>query len=342
MNKRKNAVTVSWQVMVDYFMMVKRSENSSDLTLRDYECKLCRFKEWLDERYGNLPLLKINREIIREYIRYLLYEHIQNKDHPYKKGKQQIIGLSPTTVNIHMAYLKGFFNFLLKEEFISHSPTGGIKKLKVDNDTVESLEVGEIKELFAQIDKTTYAGYRDYTILMLMLDTGIRIGELLKLKLNDFEFKYCTITIHSEVSKVGKMRELPISPTVAKLIYRHLLQRDNEWDCEFLFTTYNGNSLDISSFRKRIRKYADQAGINKRVYPYLMRHTFSMLYLTLKNGDAFSLQRMLGHSSMQMTRRYVNLKDKNLKDKHLIYSPIDAIFNPERHDKRLRSTIEKR
>jgi len=325
--KKKRQITLSWQGMTDYFIVVKRTENRSDLTIRDYNDKLSKFYSWYQVKHGDLTLEKIDADLIREYIRYLLYEHEQYKDHPYKKDKSHKIGLSPTAINIHITYLKGFFNFLYKEDFIAANPMKNINKFKVDNDTVNALTVDEVKLLFAQIDRTTFAGSRDYTVLMLMLDTGIRIGELLKLEIDDFNMQQGSITIQSAVSKVRKMRILPISPFVTKLIIHHLQQRDETWECESLFTTYEGNSLEASSFRKRIKHYAEKAGLNKRVYPYLMRHTFSLLYLTLKQGDAFSLQRMLGHSSMQMTRRYVNLKDKDLKDKHLIYSPVEAIFN---------------
>ncbi|OPX85322.1 MAG: hypothetical protein A4E53_03540 [Pelotomaculum sp. PtaB.Bin104] len=78
MANKKRKVTMSWQEMVNYFIMTKRSEKSSDLTIRDYENKLSRFQAWFRDRYGDIAFPSIDKDIIREYIRYLSYEHTQH------------------------------------------------------------------------------------------------------------------------------------------------------------------------------------------------------------------------------------------------------------------------
>lgn len=328
-------MSMKWQEMVDYFMMGKRVEKASALTMRDYTNVLRRFKEWLDREYKSE---EVNKQILRNYVNFLMNECVQFQNNPHKKQAERKVGLSSTSINIHISYLKAFFNYLCNEEIIDKSPMDGIKKLKVDSDKVSSLSADEVKRVLQQIDVSTYAGNRDNCIMMLMLDTGIRIGELLKLKVGDFDYKGCSVVVRSEVAKTRKLRVLPISPIVSKLIHKHLLQRNGEWLCDELFTTFDGSVLNISSFRCRLKTYAEGAGIEKRVYPYLMRHTFSMLYLN--NGDAFSLQKMLGHTSMQMTRRYVNLKEGDLKERHVVNSPVDNIFGGDKRGKRIRKIVK--
>jgi integrase/recombinase XerD len=103
------------------------------------------------------------------------------------------------------------------------------------------------------------------------------------------------------------------------------MQETEEFGSEYLFVTYTGKPLNDSTFRVRLREYAEKAGIKKQVSPHVFRHTGALLYL-LNGGEPFSLQKILGHKDMTMTRRYVQMTEANVKDQHEAFSPLNAIF----------------
>ncbi len=129
--------------------------------------------------------------------------------------------IKPATFNLRRKYLKAFFDFLVRENVIIEKILLILKRGK-DEERARAIPIEILKELLSAPDKKSYAGFRDYCLILFMLDTGIRPGEALKLKKEDFNFASFEITIPDNVAKTRKKRTLPLSPVVAKEIKKLL------------------------------------------------------------------------------------------------------------------------
>ncbi len=160
--------------------------------------------------------------------------------------------------------------------------------------------------------------------MMLPANTGMRISEALNLQQEDIDFKTNVIELKGTNTKNRKTRYVPISPKTSKLL-RELLVEIEEFDTLHIFTTVYGNTIDPARFRQKLKMYGHNAEIKGvRVSPHTFRHTFAKYYL-LNNGDVMTLQKILGHSTIEMVRKYVNMTSKNILVQHNRYSPINNL-----------------
>jgi len=309
--------------LLNYFIMAKTSEGRAERTINDYKSYIGDFLQWIDEEMDVKSPTRIKKNMIREYINFMRFEK----------------GWSPGTVNMRLRNIKAFYNFLASEdeEIIEKSPMKGIKLIKEDTDKVNALTAEQVKRLLEQPNKKTFPGFRDYVLMLMILDTGVRIGELMQLTLNDVDIEQRSIIIPESVAKTRKTRVLPLSSYLTKEVIKLISLRADDWPSDNLFTSYTGTALQSNSFRKRLYEYGIKAGFKTRAYPYQLRHTFATLYLTLKQGDAFSLQRLLGHSTLSMTRRYVNYTQSDISEQHAKFSPVQALLGKKDGGKRLRN-----
>ena len=321
---------LDFEVLLNRFLNAKKSDGCAPRTIIDYETHAKKFWNWVQEECGDLPIADITKDIVRDHINFLRFDKVKWDNHPFHvpQGK----GLSAATINIRIRNIKVFFNWLEDEGYIEHSPVRGIKQHRIDEDAISSLTEDEVVKLLQQPDQRTYTGYRNYVLMLLILDTGIRIGEVLSLRTSDFIDS--AITIPNIVAKTRKTRELPLSKTVSLEIKQLIRERLSEWKTDLIFTSYDGKPLTSSGFNHQLSKYAQSAEITKRVFPYLLRHTFAILYLKLRQGDAFSLQRMLGHSTLSTTRKYVHITNLDLKEMHNLYSPVEALIGASTNGRR--------
>jgi integrase/recombinase XerD len=180
-----------------------------------------------------------------------------------------------------------------------------------------------VNQLLRKPDQRTYTGFRDYVLMILMLDTGIRVSEALGLTIQSFNYEQKTILVPASVAKNKKDRILPLSKKTAKII--NILIKENsalKERCDNIFITYYGEKLMPNVIRGRLRDYGKQAEITGvRVSPHTFRHTFAKFYI-LNGGDAFTLQRILDHSTMNMVRKYIQMNNEDIKLQHNQFSPL--------------------
>ncbi|MFB5192029.1 tyrosine-type recombinase/integrase [Alicyclobacillus fastidiosus] len=310
------------------FLSAKVSERTAPRTVKEYQRHLGYLSEWLAHERPNVKKLRdVSISHLRDYIAWMSYEKEMYSDHPtrYKPGRA---GLAPTTVNIRIRTMKAFFNWCVKNGHLSQSPMSGIKQQRVDLDTIYSFTDDEIVRLLAAPDTSSFVGFRDYVAMVLMLDTGIRIGELLSLTNGDLNIEELSLTIQWEKAKTRKRRTVPVSPKTMKLLLS--LVRENEDfgpSATHIFLSGTGSPLNASTIQEKIREYGRQAGItDKRVSPHSFRHSFALHWIKA-GGDPFSLQKILGHSDISMVRRYVRMNDSDLKEKHEQFSPAQGFLN---------------
>lgn len=322
----QSAESVTLQKAMDEFLAAKASERAAPRTIHDYKRHFRYFNRWLDKKYHGMRLPQITSQIVREYVAWMSSEKERYDDHP-RRAKRSIIGLSPMTVNVRIRTLKAFFNWCEREEHVSKSPARDIKLQKVDEDRISAFSESEVRRLLAVVDRNTYTGFRDCTIMVVMLDTGLRIGELFSLRKQDVDFQQMTLTVPWEKAKTRKTRTVPIAKQTAKLL-AELLRENEDFgpNCDALFYSSDGHPMTSESFDERRRTYGKQAAIEGvHVSAHTFRHTFALHWIK-SGGDPFSLQKMLGHTDMSMVRRYVRLSDGDVKEKHTQYSPIHVLL----------------
>ena len=187
----------------------------------------------------------------------------------------------------------------------------------------------QIQALLRQPDLATFTGYRDYTIMHILLDTGVRIGELLAVQLDDLVIE---LGIPQEIKikqpKNRKERVLPLSPKTQAVLRQYLEIRKTAFaglKVPFLFPNVDCGKLHIRTIQGRIKEYGQGAAIDcVRVSPHTFRHTFAKMWV-MAEGDILSLQEILGHSSVEMVRNYARLFRPDLKKKHARYSPFSTM-----------------
>lgn len=231
--------------------------------------------------------------------------------------------LSPTTINHRIRSLKQPYLFLNHENMVCISPTANIGKLKAPTVIIRPFEMDELRRLFAQPDKSTFVGFRDYTIMLVLLDTGVRLIEMENMKTINLDLRNNKILVFG---KGAKEREVIFQNTTKQYLRRYLYLRGTE-DHDYLWISNVGTPLNRRTIQQRLKIYGNLAGLTQvRVSPHTFRHTCAKLYIT-RGGDILSLQKLLGHSSLEMVRHYFNLWGSDLQQMHKKYSPVEGLFN---------------
>lgn len=226
-----------------------------------------------------------------------------------------------TTINHRIRSMKQFFSFLYNQSIISVNPTINIQKQKGIKVRIKPFEEDEVRALLAQPDKKSFVGFRDYTIMLVFLDTGVRLSELVNIKTTDISIEQGKILV---LGKGNKEREVPFQATTREQLKRYLKVR-GETHHDYLWIAHDEKPLARKTIQDRVKLYGEKAGIKgKRVSPHTFRHTCAKLYIT-GGGDIFSLQELLGHSSLEMCRHYVSLWGADLQKMHRKYSPVESI-----------------
>lgn len=246
--------------------------------------------------------------------------------------REHIGGLSSTmgavSIKIHYMALKVFFGFLKRDEVISDNPMLRVETPKLPKRLMQTFSKADISKLLNAFDKNEFLGFRNYTIMCILFATGMRRGELTKLCLSDIYFELDIIKV---IGKGNKQRNIPLTETLRKVLIKYLSKRKEYVEqlrlnkCPYLIINNKGERLTattISSIFNDVAKEYNMKGV--RVSPHTFRHTFSKFFL-LNGGDVFTLQKILGHSSIDTTRRYVNLNDEELKVQNQKFNPFENI-----------------
>lgn len=199
-----------------------------------------------------------------------------------------------------------------------------LKLPKLPKTFPEPLSEDEIQRVLSATLDCTRERLRNFSIMMLFLDTGIRLDELVNLTLPKIDFAIGEMTIFG---KGSKERKVPLGLQAKKALLDYLAKErpdpTNPQDEECIYLTVDGFPIThgaVAKMFQRVKKLAEVPNL----HPHTCRHTFSVRYL-VNGGDAFSLQRILGHTSLEMTRKYVNLASGDVKEKHRRFSPMDNL-----------------
>ena len=275
---------------LDEFITYLTDEACKSLnTCQSYRRDVRQFIDWLNSAYSVKSLKEIGSEHISAY-----EEELKNN------------GKSPATISRMVASLKAFFSFCVVRGWLNANPTTELRSPKVIKKKPMILTDNEILRLLAQPDIGNPKGVRDKAMLELLCDTGLRVSELIGLKVSDIDLNKRKLVVPG-----GRKRTVSYDRRISKYmdkyaqVSRRILLSDKK-DEGFFFVNVSGEEMSRQGFWKIIKKYGDMAEIDKDLTPHTLRHSFAAH--AIKNGkDIKDVQRVLGHSDISTTNGYINL-----------------------------------
>lgn len=311
------------RLYIEYFMTYCTSKNLSKKTMKSYEQTLKLFSQYMEDEFQISDVTKITRHHIRSYIqnlqsrgKYTITTAKQINNNPEARndfGKT----ISPNTINNYLRNLKVFFNWLVEEEEILKNPLDKVPFLKKSERVKEMLSEEEIKTILDSFDQTKFDGYRNYIITLLIFDSGIRITECLSIKAEDIDFNNNLILMKDTKNK--QERVVFFSLTMRKELKKWLQYKDRYINTDFVFPSNRGNQLKIHTYETALRNLGKN--LNLKLYPHRIRANFAQYFL-LNGGDLISLSRILGHSSIEVTKIYLQFDNKTIAKQHQKFSPL--------------------
>ncbi|MED4840424.1 tyrosine-type recombinase/integrase [Weizmannia sp. CD-2023] len=298
---------IDFQTALNLFLDDCALRNLREHTLKFYAGEITTFKKILEEQGIDTEPHRITEKVIENNL--ILYM------------KEQ--GLKTVTINTRLRAIRAFFNFLEKKKFISNNPMKDIHLLKDRRHVVETFSKEQLHSLLNAPDMHTFTGVRDYTIMCLLLETGIRANELIGIDLQDVRIHEGEILIKH--AKTYRERIVPIQKEMRRILKNYVAIRGIV-ETQALFITIDGTRLTKRQLQNRIAFYGHRAGLHGvRCSPHTFRHTFAKE--SVKNGAGiFELQQILGHTSMEMVRVYVNLFSEDVKQQHKKFSPLKTLL----------------
>ncbi len=301
--------------VIEQYLIDCENRNLADGTMHLYRVRLGLMARWLAGQ-GVQELEGVTVPLMRLFLNYLKHSDASDRwEGTSRRGK-----LADSTLGAFVAAIKAFFQWCFMEEFISSNPAVRLRKPAVEEKVVPGLTSDEIEKLLACCDQSTRVGCRDYVMLLLMLDTGIRVSELCSLRLVDVHQRH--IKVHG---KGHKEREIGMHPDVSKALWKFIQKYRGSFlvESECVFIGERG-SLTVSGVETIFDKLEKESGVI--VHPHKLRHTHSKEYLK-QGGDLFKLSRELGHSSVQVTGKtyLADFKSSDAIVDHSSYSVVNSV-----------------
>lgn len=314
------------EFMFEDFMVYCFSKNLSEKTTRSYDQTLKLFFHYLKEVHDIDDPKEVRATHVRQYAQYLQergkYTVVSNprskaqnfpENRPdYKKS------VSVATINNYIRNIKVFFNWLEAEGEIRKNPVEKVSLIKSERRPKKGITEEELLRVIGQFDYTTFHGYRNQIITLLLQDTGMRIGECLLIEDKDIDFSHRAILLRNTKGK--KERYVFFSETMRKKLKQYLKYKDNHKESEYLFPTNRGTLLSVTVYETQLREAGKRAGV--KIHPHQIRNNFARQFL-LNGGDIFTLSRILGHTNIRITEEaYLDLTNEELSEKYRKHSPL--------------------
>jgi len=268
------------QQIEDFIRYLQEVKHASLNTVSAYQNDLLKMESYLN-RQGIKTASKITETSLNSYVLYL------EKD-----------GMSPATVSRHIASMKAFLLFLLRNGFISKDPSERIRAPKVVKKPPQVLDEKKILELLKQPDISTSKGIRDRAMLELLYATGIKVSELINMKTSEVNLNGNYITCCDKQERI-----IPFGSAAKKAIKDYLDIRDkifNKKNTDYLFLNSHGDQLTRQGFWKILKEYAKKAGIED-INPNIIRNSFAA-HMIDNGADIGVVQRFLGYTDLYLTK----------------------------------------
>lgn len=297
---------MDWNETIENFSnFLKFERNFSDNTLDAYIRDIKKFSLYAEKNLENSKPKAITYEDLQEYL--------------ILQSKQKI---SERTQARWISSIKSFFKYLLEEEIRDDNPATLLEGPKLGLYLPDTLSVEDVERITKNINLSTDLGVRNQCMVEVLYGCGLRVSELIKLKISDINFKEGFLKVEGKGQKV---RYVPLAKYTSHLIKNYIenVRINNKINKKYednLFLNSRGSSMSRVIVFIIIKELADKAGIRKNISPHTFRHSFAT-HMLQNGADLRFIQEMLGHSSITTTEIYTHLNTEELRDTILKYHP---------------------
>lgn len=275
----------------DYLKYLEYQKNYSKHTIDSYQKDIEEYLEYIEDK--KIKLLKINYDEIKMYLKYL-------------SDKQDV----NSTISRKISALRGFYKFLQNNNKIENNPFSLINLPKKEKKLPRFFFYNELEELFNTPKLNTPLGQRDRLILEMLYATGVRVSELVNIKVSDITDR--TIKILGKGNKERIVRFGDYCDEILKMYLNDGHYKLNS-SSQYLFLNSNGGKLTDRGVRYLLDKIIDKTTIEKKISPHMLRHSFAT-HLLNEGCDILTVQELLGHESLTATSIYTHVTNDRLKD----------------------------
>jgi len=302
-----------------------RAQGWSPATVNDRRLALKRFCWWL-EHEACLPSIldNVTTQVVREF---LIYAREPSPNGRYGSSNSCAHRPArPATVNAYYRILRAFLNFCIEEGHLQDSPLQHVKAPRVPVDQVQPFSQEQVEALLNAANRSRN-GERDATVILVLLDTGLRVSELCTLRIGDIEYGDGELRV---TGKGDKQRTVYLGRATRRALWNYIERcRTGAHADEPLFLstggTQSGTALTPSGVRRAVAYAGERARIaGVRCSPHTLRHTFAVSFIR-NGGNLFQLQQLMGHTDLTVLRKYVLLAEADLAEAHHKSSPVDGM-----------------
>ncbi len=292
------------EFLKEYLSLLKVEKNLSENSISSYQSDLIKLFDFLEsEEINDLNAVK--------YKHLTMYFELQRDE-----------GINSATVGRYASSIKGFFLFMLQEGYVEKNPAINLKSTKIARGLPTVLSFDEVEKILDLPNTNDKLGLRDKAILELLYSSGLRVSELLNLKISDLFFDDEVIRV---LGKGSKQRIVPIGKSAINWITEYLrkvrpLLEKRAKSGNLIFLNSKGSKLSRMSIWKIVKKYSEEAKIEKEVHPHTFRHSFAT-HLLEGGADLRAVQEMLGHSDISTTQIYTHIDREYVKQIHKDFHP---------------------
>ncbi|UOE42475.1 site-specific tyrosine recombinase XerD [Chryseobacterium suipulveris] len=297
---------MTWDEKIkDFENFLKFERNFSDNTLDAYLRDIRKLRDYADSEMDNLGPLEITYENLQEYL--------------FQLSKKKF---SERTQARWISSIKAFFKYLVDDEVRTDNPSSLLEGPKLGLYLPDTLSFDDVEKIISAIDISTDLGRRNHCMIEVLYGCGLRVSELIDLKISNINFKELYLKVDG---KGDKSRFVPLANWTSKLIKEYISEVRSKYKinkkCEdILFLNSRGSAMSRVIVFIIIKELTDKAGINKKISPHTFRHSFAT-HLLQNGADLRYIQEMLGHSSITTTEIYTHLKNEELRDVILNFHP---------------------
>ncbi len=288
-----------WDTIDKFLEYLQKERQYSAHTLTAYRIDLSQFAEFLEEVLpdGQVTPKQIDSKHIRSFIEELF-----------------INGLDKRSIARKLSAIKSFFRYLKRMQWIDVNPATAIYPPKYDRKLPVVLNEEQVRKLLEAPPENTFEGIRDRAILELLYGCGMRLSEILELKLKQIRLEMNYIIVEG---KRKKERIVPLGKFALKALNRYLREREKKVhifeDPQIVFVNKKGKKLYPLSIQSRVEKYAREISEQEGVSPHTLRHAFAT-HLLDRGADLLTVKELLGHSSLSTTQIYTHVSMERLKE----------------------------
>ena len=299
---------MSWNIYIRGFKNYLQIEKSLSNNTVDAYCRdIIKLNEFFNNDQFTKKINELSYEDFQNYLAFL--------------NKQKINARSQSRV---ISSIRSFFKYLILEKIVVENPSDLLENPKTGKKLPEFLTINEVDELVQQIDRSKSEGERNLAIIEVLYGCGLRVTELIELKISEIYWKEGFIRV---IGKGNKERLIPLGKVASKhlKVYLEEVRIHQKLSNEFIdhvFINKNGKKLSRVMIFKIIKKLTEKAGIKKNVSPHTLRHSFAT-HLVEGGADLRAVQEMLGHQSITTTEIYTHLDKNYLKQSILDHHPLE-------------------